>query len=168
MRREFSKVVALAVAVALTGCAISPELFKRRGAQMRDDEVCSARADAENARDVRFQEAVIAEARRRGLSAARCDAMLIEQRENAAAVIGAVLLVAGAVAVAKHSGGNYVPASVEGDTRWDWDLMNGSDGRPVWVCRGIQTRQFADLARCTGKFQQDWTWPGLGDPLKSR
>jgi hypothetical protein len=29
----------------------------------------------------------------------------------------------------------------------------------VWVCRGMQTGQFADLDRCRYKAQHDNTWP---------
>jgi len=37
------------------------------------------------------------------------------------------------------------------DVDWDWDQFYHSTGSLVWACRGIQTGQFADLYRCSGK-----------------
>jgi len=45
------------------------------------------------------------------------------------------------------------------DVDWDWDQFYHSTGSLVWACRGIQTGQFADLYRCSGKSKNDYRWP---------
>jgi len=47
------------------------------------------------------------------------------------------------------SGSNY-------DYDWAWDFQPG-DGR--WVCRGIQTGQYASKSNCANDFKNDSRWP---------
>jgi hypothetical protein len=43
------------------------------------------------------------------------------------------------------------------DYEWDWDqFWNG--GQRVWVCRGVQTGEFADFERCRFVPQYDHRW----------
>lgn len=75
------------------------------------------------------------------------------------------LLAGAAVSVAalayyagKNGGGGTAPASSDWD--WDWDQIYNQYGQLVWMCRGIQTTQFAESARCAYKPQTDLRWPG--------
>ena len=42
------------------------------------------------------------------------------------------------------------------DFDYDWDYLAGSR---QWVCRGVQTGQFAESSNCTGKLLIDDRWP---------
>jgi hypothetical protein len=44
------------------------------------------------------------------------------------------------------------------DFEWDWDAFY-RNGNLVWVCRGVQTGQFAHHSHCQNKPQLDWRWP---------
>ena len=56
------------------------------------------------------------------------------------------------------SGGGYSSSSyAETDRDWDWDYM--PENRQ-WVCRGIQTGQFAEPHNCSFDLQNDDRWPG--------
>lgn len=68
-----------------------------------------------------------------------------------AAVVGAVAYYA---AKENRGGSGYAPQDYE----WDWDQFM-LDGRLTWTCRGVQTGQFAEHARCANKLQTDWRWP---------
>jgi hypothetical protein len=39
-------------------------------------------------------------------------------------------------------------------------LIRNQYGQPIWVCRGIETGQFADQYHCANKIQNDARWPG--------
>ena len=45
------------------------------------------------------------------------------------------------------------------DHEWDWDGFY-HQGQHVYVCRGVQTGQFAEYEHCAGKSQNDDRWPG--------
>ncbi len=45
------------------------------------------------------------------------------------------------------------------DVDWDWDGFD-NQGNYVWVCRGVQTGQFAEYAHCDGDLKVDDRWPG--------
>lgn len=45
------------------------------------------------------------------------------------------------------------------DFAWDWDQFYHSNGKLVWVCRGVQTGQFAKFEQCDGKYKNDNRWP---------
>lgn len=44
------------------------------------------------------------------------------------------------------------------DFEWDWDAFFRNENL-VWVCRGVQTGQFAHHSHCHNKPQLDWRWP---------
>ena len=46
-----------------------------------------------------------------------------------------------------------------GDKDWDWDQFYDRYGSLVWMCRGVQTGQFADEEKCDGEYQTDRRWP---------
>jgi hypothetical protein len=46
------------------------------------------------------------------------------------------------------------------DYAWAWDLQRAPNGGLIWVCRGIQSGQYADQAKCAYKLQADTQWPG--------
>lgn len=45
------------------------------------------------------------------------------------------------------------------DFDWAWDQFY-HQGQLVWVCRGAQSGQFAQVERCAYKPQNDYRWPG--------
>lgn len=65
-------------------------------------------------------------------------------------------LVAGAAAYS--AGYNSARQPVAQDWDWDWDQFY-YNGALVWVCRGVQTAQFAHTDRCAYRAQTDWRWP---------
>jgi len=67
-----------------------------------------------------------------------------------------------AVAVSEASAGD-ADAFAEGfanssqtDTDHDWDYQPGNN---TWVCRGVQTGQYADLDNCDYDVKDDDRWP---------
>ncbi len=46
------------------------------------------------------------------------------------------------------------------DLRWAWDNFQDEYGNLTWRCRGTNTRQFADNAKCSGEPMKDIRWPG--------
>lgn len=161
------RVVAFVAAGSVTACAMTPQTFMHRRASMNNYEVCSSWIDAGRSANQQFEFMVADEARRRGLTAPQCISMVESERRKAAAVLTALLVVGAGVAMARSGGGGggnaFAPSTT--DYQWEWDLINAPNGTgAVWVCRGVQTAQFADLWRCGGKLQADTKWPGLGDP----
>lgn len=55
---------------------------------------------------------------------------------------------------------NQHPIIATYDAEWDWDQLYDQRYNLVWACRGVQTGEFADPMRCSGKFQSDGRWPG--------
>jgi len=70
--------------------------------------------------------------------------------KTAGLIIGTILV----VAAANNGAGGSAPA---GDYDWDWDYQP-ANGR--WVCRGIQTGQYAKLSNCAGDIKDDDRWLG--------
>lgn len=142
---------------------MSPKQFESSKFGMTDSQVCRVVPDMHKSPDVSFATSVSAELDRRGLTSAGCADMVAKENQRAALVLGAILLGAAAVAVARSggSGGStYAPASYNTDTTWAWDQFRDQFGSLIWACRGRQTGQFADQWRCAGQFQSDYTWPG--------
>lgn len=68
-----------------------------------------------------------------------------------------VLLVAGAAyAIANSEGSSPGYTSTRSDTDWDWDWQPGNSS---WVCRGIDTGQYATLDKCQYDIKNDSRWP---------
>lgn len=94
-------------------------------------------------------------------NAARADAMVAQQesasrnqqqRSENILALAAQLLQAGQP--------QRFDAQPERDYAWAWDLQRGSNGALVWVCRGIQSGQYAQQSKCQYKWQNDSQWPG--------
>lgn len=51
-------------------------------------------------------------------------------------------------------------ASPTADYDWDWDEQYDGTNRLVWVCRGVQSGQYAEPSRCGFKMRTDIRWPG--------
>jgi hypothetical protein len=45
------------------------------------------------------------------------------------------------------------------DYDWDWDEQYDGANRLVWVCRGVQSGQYAEPSRCGYKMRTDIRWP---------
>lgn len=57
------------------------------------------------------------------------------------------------------SGGYYAPPTTDYD--WAWDYQNAPNGLTMWVCRGMQTGQYAEKEHCAYKPMIDNQWPGI-------
>ena len=80
----------------------------------------------------------------------------LSDKENLKWIAGAAAVGAAAYYIGKGGGGgSYAPPQ---DFDWDWDQFM-LDGRLSWACRGVQTGQFAEHAKCAYKPQTDWRWP---------
>jgi hypothetical protein len=82
-----------------------------------------------------------------------------------AKAIGVILIGAAAIAGARRGGGftpnAYAAAPTSTDYEWDWDeIQHPTQAGSVWVCRGVQTGQFADSDRCAYRVKTDLRWPG--------
>ena len=62
------------------------------------------------------------------------------------------------VSAARSGGGGGGSGSVY-DYDWAWDQFYNKNYQLVWACRGKQTGQFAEIANCANKTQNDSTWP---------
>jgi len=82
-----------------------------------------------------------------------------ESNSNVLLKAAAVGLLTAAIVRSGGAGGGFAPAN---DYQWERDLINDPNGGIVWVCRGVQSGQFAEDARCFGKPYLDRQWPGLG------
>ena len=72
-------------------------------------------------------------------------------------LIAGAVLAGVAVAYQAGKGGGYsAPAS---DYQWDWDQQRNQYQQLIWICRGVQTGQYAEESRCSGLAQTDWRWP---------
>ncbi|WP_431103934.1 hypothetical protein [Roseateles noduli] len=164
----------VSMALVLSGCAMSPAKFEQKRLRFSDPQVCEASADARKTGDEDFIGTVTAELDRRQLGEARCEALAADKRKKIAlGVIAALTVVAvAAVASSRNGGGggatyaqpNYTRPSVQPyamtDYSWEWDQFFNERRQLVWACRGEQTGQFAESARCAGKIQLDLRWPG--------
>lgn len=45
------------------------------------------------------------------------------------------------------------------DTDWDWDEFYVSGGQSVWMCRGVQSGEYAADRQCALKLKTDLRWP---------
>ncbi len=77
---------------------------------------------------------------------------------------GKILLAVGAVAVVaaavSDGGGRSYGTSRTEDVTFRWDEQPGDYGvGRRWVCRGEQTGQYAETARCAGTIKADTRWP---------
>lgn len=98
------------------------------------------------------------EVNKRGLSSERCETLVREENQRAALILGAIAVGLAAAAARRGGGGGGSPT--QADYEWDWDEIRNQYGQLVWVCRGVQSGEFAELWRCGGKVKTDWRWPG--------
>jgi hypothetical protein len=154
----------------LTGCATSRSNFYTNPAAVGDGQICRTLASEEAATDPAFQHALRSELRMRGVSEDSCGAIV--QDQNVAIGVGAIL---GAVIVAAaansrsghhdhyHDSETYVDIGIDipppVQEQADWDQYQNASGALVWGCRGVQSRQLFDPARCSGMEMVDLRWP---------
>ena len=72
---------------------------------------------------------------------------------NTIGAIGAAAVVINEVYNSSGSSSSYATS----DTDWDWDYQPANN---QWVCRGIQTGQYAELENCQYDEVDDDRWPG--------
>lgn len=141
--------------LTLAGCAVSPERFRSERYSLSNTQVCRTAISSAAEKDPSFNYDVWQEAQRRGLTGQDCRALINEQNVGigVAAILGAAIIAASR----GGGGGGYNPAAY--DTEWDWDQFYNEYRQLVWACRGVQTGQFAEAYRCSGKWQTDARWP---------
>lgn len=71
--------------------------------------------------------------------------------ENTAALIFGTALLGAMINNEYYGGGSPT------DYDWDWDYQPVNNR---WVCRGIQTGQYAELRNCAYDAKDDNRWPG--------
>jgi hypothetical protein len=176
-----NKVVAgILLLTMLTGCATSRSSFYADPVAVGNAEICRTLAGDEARLDPDFQDALRSELRMRGVNEADCNAIV----DNQNLAIGAGVLVGAAIvaAAASSKGEDYghhhhgrgsretyidisidvppaPPAPPVPAEAADWDQYANASGALVWGCRGVQSRQLFDPARCTGRDMVDERWP---------
>lgn len=151
------------VSVALSGCAaMTRTSFQDAREGMSDVSVCRAHAAAVASGDATFVEDAVAELAKRALSPQDCPYLIKEANDTLKKALIAVAAVALVVAAARSGGGGGGAPAGGTDYSWQWDQQHNQFMQAVWVCRGEQTGQYAELYRCSGKPQSDYRWPGLG------
>lgn len=83
----------------------------------------------------------------------------LSDKENLKWIAGAAAVGAIAYYAGKGGGVGAGYAALQ-DAEWDWDLQPAPYGGTQWVCRGVQTAQYAEQWRCANKIQTDYRWPG--------
>ncbi len=165
MRPVTVKLLCGLIAASLAGCAVSPRQFAQERSTLPTVDVCRAFESATKARDVDFISATSNELSARGVSSFDCRDMVAKENSRTGGVLlgiaAAALLVAaasagGGVGGAGTAGSSYTSST---DYSWAWDQYYNQYGQLVWSCRGRQTGQFAELYRCQGSIQSDFTWP---------
>jgi hypothetical protein len=166
MARPFGFLIATTVTV---GCVSGPAL-NSDPVSLESRDVCRLRQSALQKGNDEIFDAATAEIERRGYTVQDCyrwaagdelDKQARTERIKQGLALAAVALGAAAVAYsAAHQSGSSGTQSVTYDREWDWDLFHDQYGNLVAACRGVQTGQFADGWRCSGKAQTDWRWPG--------
>lgn len=76
-----------------------------------------------------------------------------------AAVVGVVAAALYASRNSNGGGAGYTAPVTDYD--WAWDFQRAPNGLTMWVCRGMQTGQYAEKAHCAYKPMIDTQWPGI-------
>jgi hypothetical protein len=151
--------IAITLSVSLvTGCAASQDAFYSDRSGISDVTLCRTQEAAQNGQDAKFKGDLRREIVRRGLSSTKCQAVIKDADNGIALGIFAVIVLGAlAGAAANGGGGGYVPTTTQ-DVDWDWDQFY-NEGQLVWMCRGIQTGQFAESSNCAADYKSDARWP---------
>ena len=152
--------VVLAIALAMTGCAVTPQEFYSQRSSLGEVTLCRTYRSAAQKGQVQLAQDIQSDLRTRfNTYASQCD-KIISDSENA--ILGGILVAAAVVAVANSGGGSggYYPSSRVEDSDWAWDAFYNQYGSLVWRCRGIQTGQFAENGHCAYDVMTDNHWPG--------
>tara|TARA_B100001093_G_scaffold198605_1_gene190893 strand:+ start:201 stop:542 length:342 start_codon:yes stop_codon:yes gene_type:complete len=75
---------------------------------------------------------------------------------NTIGAIGAAAVVINEVYNSSGNSSGY-SSFASSDSDWDWDYQPANN---QWVCRGIQTGQYAELENCAYDEVDDDRWPG--------
>lgn len=124
------------------------------------NQLCRQMKAARKAKSASYSEYLI-ELSRRGLTEKNC-AVQWGKILAGIAVVGLVAAAAADGGGGGYSGGGYNSYSTQ-DYSYSWDEQNASYAGKrsrIWVCRGEQTGQYADLYNCNGKLKVDSRWPG--------
>lgn len=151
----------LSIAVAMSGCAMSPQQYYAKREAWTDHEVCQTFILASKAQaNYEFIADLRSDAAARGQDHDSCVKMVDDGNRKAALAFVAVLGVIAIAAVARNGGGGgggYNGSA--SDSSWEWDEFYNAQYQLVWACRGVQTGQFSEQYHCQGKSQSDWKWP---------
>lgn len=142
------RIACIATAIAVAGCAVSPQQFAQRKNSMSDTEVCQAANNARESRDNDYIRTANAEGYRRNLTPEKCAALIAKADENN--VIGAVaLLGVAAIAVAANQGGGNGAAPPQARTsEYAWVRSYDKQRRLSWVCKEVKTGKEEEPYHC--------------------
>jgi hypothetical protein len=165
-RVVMKKFLCLLCCVALMACTATPQQFATDRYSMSDGRLCRSLRDAEERSDYSFATKIRDETERRGLDDQKCDSAIKKQNIGAGiAILGAALIVSAASKGGGGGGGSgSYPNGGGADYDWAWDQFYGHTGGLEWRCRGMQTGQFAENAKCVYKPMNDLTWPSKVAP----
>jgi hypothetical protein len=169
----------LLVCSLLSGC-MTMAYFESNATTVSETDVCKARQDGRDSGNRRLFDLADQERQRRGMTDARCFALLAERQQQINMHLRALAagLAIGAASQSPANGGvGFAPAPVPAtpwpqpvplkvyDYQWAWDQFYNDQFQLVWACRGVQTGQFAELYRCNGLLQIDNKWPSKSAKL---
>lgn len=138
------RMVCLAAALALAGCAVTPQQFAQRKNTMSDTDVCQAAKSARQSGDRNYILMVNEEGDRRGLTVDKCNA-LIAQSDRGAAIAAVALVGIAALAVASNQNAAPAPA---GNNEYAWVRSYNEQHRPVLVCKEVKTGKVEEAYHC--------------------
>jgi hypothetical protein len=145
MQIHLRKMACLVVALAVAGCAVTPQQFAQRKNTMTDTEVCQAARSARQSGDANYVRGVNDEGYRRGLTVDRCNA-LVAQADRDGAIAAVALAGMAALALASHQNGNAAAPAPAGEYAWVRAL--NAQRRPIWECREVKTGKLEEPYHC--------------------
>lgn len=141
--------VCLALVVATSGCAVSPQQFAQRKQTMSDTDVCRAAQSARQSGDAGYITMVNEEGNRRRLTVDKCNALITQEDRGAAiAAVAAVGIAALAIAANQDSGTAAPPV---GGASHVWVRSFNERRQPVWVCKEVKTGKVEEPYHCGGR-----------------
>lgn len=132
-------------ALAVTGCAVTPQQFAQRKNTMSDTEVCQAAKSARQSGEAGYVRMVNEEGYRRGLTVDRCNALVAQSERDGAIAAVALVGVAALALASQQSGHAAAPAQ---SSEYAWVRTLNAQRRPVWECREVKTGKPEEAYHC--------------------
>jgi|GEM_PF-4675248 hypothetical protein len=167
IKKHLATAFIILISISVFGCASMKSTVVEERYTISDTDLCqNLIADYEeiyqasqnpsefSPEDLEYYQVLADEILRRNLDYSKCDELTAnafgKSVKKALVVTGVFILYA--LAAQGSNGGDYSYS----DNDWDWDYQPGNN---QWVCRGIQTGQYAALANCAYDQKDDDRWP---------